>query len=432
MQRVRLLGELGELFGAEHQYQRLRHPGDAIKMLCINKPAFKEYLLQSEQNGIGFKVIQADAEMGYDEILLPFGQNDLIIAPVITGSGGVGKVLAGIGLVAVSFLLPGAGLFGAGAGILGITGAAVPALTTLGTALSAVGASLVLGGTAELISPQPKIPQNFGSFGSGARFGSRNSTGGPVGVERALGGQQSYAYTGAANTVGVGATVPVAYGKVLIGSHLLRSKLEVTDESDPIQKFIKDPDFDTILLGGEKLEFTFGDKSGVEAKQILNKTAYKSFNGGASFVNNANVKIKIQDDALSNVVTVAKKTGFDNKTNFNVILQLTGGLYDIPGSSLGGINPTKVDAFVSYEIKVYRGTKADDAKLIAMDSATIQGLLVSGQDFAWVHKMTIPTAQTEANVAVDLKIVNTSSITYDQAIGKNQELTIRAIGYNLF
>ena len=125
-------------------------------------------------------------------------------------------------------------------------------------------------------------------------------------------------------------------------------------------------------------------------------------------------------------------SGFDNKTNFNVSLQITGGLYDIPGSSLGGINPTKVDAFVSYELKVYRGTQANDNKLIAMDSATIQGLLVSGQDFAWVHKMTIPTAQTEANVAVDLKIVNTSSITYDQAIGKNQELTIRAIGYNLF
>ena len=442
MQRVRLLGELGELFGAEHEYQRLRHPGDAIKMLCINKPAFKDYLLTAHENGIGFKVIQAGAEMGYDEILLPLGQNDLIIAPVISGSGGtVTKILVGVGLVALSFVSFGAG--GLFAGSVGVTGAgalATGAIAAGSTAalgsigLLAVGSALVLSGVSDIISPQPKLPSNFGSFGAaaGSRFGSRNSTGGPVGVERALGGQQSYAYTGAANTVGVGATVPVAYGKVLIGSHLLRSKLEVTDESDPIQKFIKNPDFDTILLGGEKLEFTFGDKSGVEAKRIQNKTAYKSGNGGASFVNNANVKIKIQDDAVTGVAYVDKKTGASNKTNFNVILQITGGLYDIPGSSLGGINPTKVDAFVSYELKVYRGTQANDNKLIAMDSATIQGLLVSGQDYAWVHKMTIPTAQSEANVAVDLKIVNTSSITYDQAIGKNQELTIRAIGYNLF
>ena len=90
MQRVRLLGELGELFGAEYEYQNLRHPADAIKLLCINKPAFKEYLLKSEENGIGFKVIQSDVEMGYEEILLPFGEKELVIAPVIMGSGGGG------------------------------------------------------------------------------------------------------------------------------------------------------------------------------------------------------------------------------------------------------------------------------------------------------------------------------------------------------
>ena len=44
-QVVRLLGDLGERYGAEHVYQNLRTPADAIKLLCINYPAFKAELV---------------------------------------------------------------------------------------------------------------------------------------------------------------------------------------------------------------------------------------------------------------------------------------------------------------------------------------------------------------------------------------------------
>ncbi|MGA1562639.1 MAG: hypothetical protein ACO376_06605, partial [Gammaproteobacteria bacterium] len=224
----------------------MRHPADAIKLLCINRPDFKNYLLESEQNGIGFRVIQGGEDMDYDELLLPFGQRDLVIAPVVTGSGDFGKILAGIGLIALSFLLPGAGLFGTtsifGVSAAGATGAGVVAGsafgTALGTALSSIGASLIIGGVASMLSPQPTIPNlTVDRFGSG----SRNRTGGPTNVTRGVDGVQSYAYTGAANTVGIGATVPLAYGRVLIGSHLLRSKVEVADESDPPLNSIKKP-----------------------------------------------------------------------------------------------------------------------------------------------------------------------------------------------
>ena len=453
MQRVRLLGELGELFGTEHEYQNLRHPGDAIKLLCINKPAFKEYLLKSEENGIGFKVIQSDVEMGYEELLLPFGQKDLVIAPVIAGSGGgggAGKILAGIGLITFAILTAGAGagFLGLGAGLTGTAatgplavGFAVQSGFVLGAAASvaigSIGAALVLGGVAEIISPQPKIPQNFGSFGNvgGSRFGSRNSTGGPVGVERAFSGQQSYAYNGAANTVGVGATVPVAYGKVLIGSHLLRSKLEVTDESDPIQKSIKQPGVDTVLIGGEKPSYTFEDVSGAEVKLLAdnNKTTYKSLNGGSTFVKNSGSSIGLYQDGVTGVVTVGKKTGKKNKENFNVILRLPGGLYEYPGSSVAGIYPTKADAYITYEIGVYRtGTVPEikDSRLVAVDTATIQGLLV-GQKVTWMHKMQIATGYAEANISVQVKIIDTSGLPYDSFNGNSQTLSLMAIGYNL-
>ena len=100
MQRVRLLGELGERFGAEHTYYNLRTPADAIKILCINKPEFKDFLLNSEENGIGYQVLQGGQDFGYEELLLPFGEKDLVIVPVLSGSGdGFTNVLTGIGLV---------------------------------------------------------------------------------------------------------------------------------------------------------------------------------------------------------------------------------------------------------------------------------------------------------------------------------------------
>jgi len=114
MQLVMLAGELGEKYGKEHEYYNLRTPADAIKLLCVNYPAFRDELITAHQNGIGYKVIQGNAAMGYDELRLPFGSKPLLVVPVITGSGGsTTQILLGVGLVAASFLLPGAGLFGA-------------------------------------------------------------------------------------------------------------------------------------------------------------------------------------------------------------------------------------------------------------------------------------------------------------------------------
>ena len=428
MQRVRLLGELGELFGAEHEYYNLRRPTDAIKLLCINKPAFKDYLLKSEENGVGFKVLQADAEMGYEELLLPLGQRDLVIAPVIAGSGGgtTGKILAGVGLIAVSFLLPGAGLFGA----TSIFGAAASAgvLTTLGTVASAVGASLILGGVSEIISPQPATPQLTGGFG-GNRFGSRNRTNGPVSVTSGLDGQQSYAYTGAVNTVGIGATVPLAYGKVLIGSHLLRSKLQVTDESDPLLKTIKKPGADTVLVGGEKLTTKFDDVSGATVKRVGSTytatSTFKSSYAPASGITpyeNLNIDLKLVDDQTT--TQYIKHFGPEAAKKFNVVLAFNNGLFDTAGDK----KTTLVDAYVTYKIEVYKSKTISDAKLMAVDQATIQGLLVSSTPFAWMHKMELFNHSETWNTVV-LTILDTNAVNAYE--GSSVNLTLKAIGYDL-
>lgn len=261
MQRVCLLGELGERFGAEHEFYNLRSPAEAIKLLCINNPEFTEYLATSHEFGIGYQVIQADVNLDYPDLQLPFGERDLTIVPVVMGSGGaVTKILVGIGLVLGAIILGpavggfiglGLGLAGGGAGIIGGVAAGI---------VGGIGASLALGGIAQLISPQPALPTLGGDFrfSAGVSGGSTpSSSSGPTALNRGTSGRQSYAYTGAANTVGIGATIPVAYGEVLIGSHLLSANIEVTDDSDPIPVSIGTPSFDNVRVDGEILQYSF-------------------------------------------------------------------------------------------------------------------------------------------------------------------------------
>jgi phosphoenolpyruvate carboxykinase (ATP) len=86
-QVVRLLGDLGERYGAEHTYFDLRTPADAIKLLCLNSPALQQELIEAHEHGVGYRLIQAGADLDLEDLQLPIGSNDLILAPVIAGSG---------------------------------------------------------------------------------------------------------------------------------------------------------------------------------------------------------------------------------------------------------------------------------------------------------------------------------------------------------
>ena len=46
----------------------------------------------------------------------------------------------------------------------------------------------------------------------------------------------------------------MAYGKVLIGSHVISADVDVADESDPIKKATRTPSNDTVTVNGNKLE----------------------------------------------------------------------------------------------------------------------------------------------------------------------------------
>ena len=215
MKVVKVYGTLRKLLGGRCRFEfEVDTPAQALKALCVNFPGLDRWLMDREAEGTGFRVTvgrDVITQESPEALVLPWSEREVFsITPVICGAGqGVGRIFAGIGLIALSFLLPGAGLFGATSlfGATAATAGTAGVLTTLGTAISGIGASLILGGVAQMISPQ----QNMGALTSG----------------REAARLESFTFSGIVNTSKQGLPVPVAYGRVFIGSAVISSGLDV-------------------------------------------------------------------------------------------------------------------------------------------------------------------------------------------------------------
>jgi len=414
-QVVRLLGDLGERYGTEHAYHDLRSPAEAIKLLCVNYPKLQEELIQAHEHGVGYRLIQADVDLGYEDLALPLGSNDLILTPVVTGSGdGLGQVLAGVGLVAFSILTA-----GAGAGFLklglGLTSGTFTLSSAASVAIGSIGTSLILGGVAQMLSPQPVIP-NLGGVGGGRIRGSGESgaTDGPQSITRGTNGRQSYMFTGAANTVGVGATVPVIYGQVIAGSQLLSAEVIVSDDSDPLKRAIKDPGPNTVTVGGEKLNgLTYA--SGFRFRR-WDKNLLKPLE--------ANRKRTVQLEE-GNIVDLADVDYKEDKrrSNYMIFFELTNGLFDY----VSGPGTTLVDGYITFEVSVSAQIEGPDAD-VARFQVTVQGLLTKNQVYRWMQYIRYPKIDDTAepgDIYTKVKIID-----FQAASGCN--LKIHHNGYEIF
>ena len=218
MKVVKVYGALRERLGQCRFELDVATPAQALKALCVNFPGLDKWLIDSEQDGVGYRVRVGKQEATPDDVsvlALPWSEREVFsITPVIAGAGGgFGRILFGGLLIGASFLLPGAGLFGTtsvfGVSAAGATGAGViaggAALTTVGTALSAIGAGLVLTGVSQIISPTPP---------SGLELKEANRI-------------QNFSFSGITNTTQQGLAVPIAYGRVVVGSAVISSGLDV-------------------------------------------------------------------------------------------------------------------------------------------------------------------------------------------------------------
>ena len=200
LMQVKLLGDLGQKFGRHYEFVA-DSPRDVISALSNQLAGFKQYLCEAHERNVAFKLVDDDPEgMAYENTVMHCKR--LIIAPMVMGGGSAGKILLGVGLIALSFVSFGAGAF-AGVGGLAATStaAAVPAFTAAGSmVLFKLGATLLFTGIAELLTPTPK---------DGGR-------------------EESFLFDQAAETSVQGTPVPLIYGRYLATSPALISSSVTT------------------------------------------------------------------------------------------------------------------------------------------------------------------------------------------------------------
>jgi len=220
LRKIKIYGSLAKFLKRRVFHADVANPAEAVRFLLANFPVLRSHM--SDQY---YKVLVSDRALDIgdepEQLHHPIGAKEEIkIVPVMAGAGsGVGKILAGVGLIAAAIILgPVAGGFlGLGAGLSGTaSGVAVSGLIggAAATAIGAIGASLVLGGVAQLISPVPQL----GVGNVGETFSNQDP-------------RKSYNFSGIQNVSRQGVPVPIVYGETIVGSVTVSAAI-LTDDPE--------------------------------------------------------------------------------------------------------------------------------------------------------------------------------------------------------
>ena len=196
LRKIKLYGELAKFLGQKTFEAEVNNAAQAIRFLVVNFPKLEKHM--SDRH---YKVILDDWELKEKELHYPSGTNDIKIVPVVGGAGGnFGQVLLGAALIGASFMFPGAGMFGT-TSFFGQTAVAGGFLTKVGTITSVIGASLVLNGISQMLTPVETIPES-----------SQDP-------------RRSFNFSGIQNTSKAGVAVPVIYGRTMTGSVVISANI---------------------------------------------------------------------------------------------------------------------------------------------------------------------------------------------------------------
>ena len=211
MKVVKVYGALRKRLGQCRFEFDVNTPAQAIKALCVNFPGLDKWLIDSEQDGVGYRVALGKEKIVEDlsPLGFPWSEKEVFsITPVIAGAGRGGRTIGiGLSLIALAVVTQGASLS------FSIGGAAVKtgtfATAAFGTKLAVLGANLGIGltllGIAQSISPQPNLDSTLDES---------------VQLE-------SFTFSNVVNTQRQGMPVPIAYGRLFVGSAVLSSGLDV-------------------------------------------------------------------------------------------------------------------------------------------------------------------------------------------------------------
>lgn len=189
MRTIRLYGRLAKFLGRRKFVADVVNAAEAVRFLLVNFPHLQEHMVDQH-----YKVQVGEREIEEEELSEPSSKTEEIrITPVMAGAGAVGRIIAGVALLAASFAIPG---FAAWAG------------PTAYALIVGAGASLVLGGVAQLLTPVPQVTSGD------------NSDKDP---------RKSYSFSGSQNVSRQGVPVPIVYGEMLIGSVVISAGIDIDE-----------------------------------------------------------------------------------------------------------------------------------------------------------------------------------------------------------
>jgi predicted phage tail protein len=183
LRKIKLYGKLAKFIGHRVLEADVATAAEAVRFLVANWPE-----LEAHMNDQHYRVSIGTYDLTAEELHDPAGAAPISFVPVVAGAGAVGRIIAGIALVAIGLFVPGIGALGV-------------------QILVGVGASLVLGGVAQLLTPTPSTSKDEGDP------------------------RKSFSFSGIQNTNRAGVPVPVVYGETLVGSVVISAGIDIVQVS---------------------------------------------------------------------------------------------------------------------------------------------------------------------------------------------------------
>jgi predicted phage tail protein len=190
LRKIKLYGKLAKFIGHRVLEADVATAAEAVRFLVTNWPELEKHMADQY-----YRVSIGTYDLLAEELHDPAGQQDIKIVPVMSGAGAVGRIILGAALVIGAFFTGGA--------TIGLLGLAAP--IAVKSVLLFAGASLILGGVAQLLTPTPKIP---------------------TGPDTQNDPRKSYSFSGIQNTSRQGTPVPIVYGETVVGSVVISAGID--------------------------------------------------------------------------------------------------------------------------------------------------------------------------------------------------------------
>jgi predicted phage tail protein len=197
LRKIKLYGKLAKFIGHRVLEADVATAAEAVRFLLANWPELERHM--SDQH---YRVSIGTYDIDLEELHDPAGAAPISFVPVVTGAGGgAGKIIAGIGLLALAFFAP----IIAGALIQTAAQAAfaIAIMPGLQAALVGLGIGAVVGGISQLLTSTPSTSADEGDP------------------------RKSFSFSGIQNTNRAGVPVPVVYGETLVGSVVISAGIDI-------------------------------------------------------------------------------------------------------------------------------------------------------------------------------------------------------------